>query len=60
MNNLKIGLLPLYVKLYDDIANDGSLGRTERDLATLRAAGLLVDTAPYADLRQRLEPLTAK
>jgi hypothetical protein len=30
-----------------------------QDLAALRAAFLLVDTASYTDLRGRLEPLTA-
>jgi len=48
------------VKLYDDIAADGSVGLNERDLAQLRASGLVVDTAPYAEIKQRLEPLTAQ
>ena len=48
------------IKLYDDIAVDSSVGVNERDLAQLRAAGLLVDTAPYADIKQRLEPLAAQ
>jgi hypothetical protein len=30
-----------------------------QDLATLRAGFILVDTATYEDLRQRMEPLTA-
>jgi hypothetical protein len=47
------------VKLYDEIAADRNVGQSERDLAALRAAGLLVDTAPYADIKARLEPLTA-
>jgi len=47
------------VKAYDDIAADGSAGGAIRDLASLRAAYLLVDTASYNDLRARLEPLTA-
>ena len=37
-----------------------SLGQTERDLAQLRASALLVDTAPYAEIKQRLEPLSAQ
>jgi hypothetical protein len=45
------------VKAYDDLAADGSLGATWQDLAGLRAGLLLVDTAPFADLRRRLEPL---
>lgn len=46
------------VKLYDDIAADRSVGQAEQDLAALRAAGLLVDTASYAEIKTRLEPLT--
>jgi hypothetical protein len=47
------------VALYDQLAADGSLGRVLQDLATLRAGTLLVDTAPYSEIQQRLEPLTA-
>jgi len=46
------------VKAYDEIAADNSVGRVIRDLATLRAGFLLVDTASYGDMRARLEPLT--
>jgi hypothetical protein len=46
------------VKAYDVLAADGSLGATWQDLAALRAGLLLVDSAPFADLRKRLEPLT--
>lgn len=46
------------VKLYDEIRADSAVGASERDLAALRAASLLVDTAPYADIQQRLEPLS--
>ena len=46
------------VKAYDQIAADGSLGPTLQDLATLRAAMLLVDSAPLADMEKRLAPLT--
>jgi hypothetical protein len=42
-------------KMYDDIAADRSVGGEWQDLARLRAAGLLVDTASYADMQQRLE-----
>lgn len=42
-------------KMYDDIAADSSLGSEWRDLAKIRAAGLLVDSASYADIQQRLE-----
>jgi hypothetical protein len=44
---------------YDALAKDASLGQPMQDLATVRAALLLVDTAPYQELRTRLEPLAA-
>lgn len=43
-------------KMFDDIAADRSVGGEWQDLAKIRAAGLLVDSAPYADMQQRLEP----
>jgi hypothetical protein len=46
------------VKAYDEIAADKSAGQVIQDLAAVRAGFLLVDTAPYSELRQRLEPLT--
>ena len=45
------------VKAYDRIAADGALGETLRDLATLRAALLVVDTTSFAELKKRLDPL---
>lgn len=50
---------PAAVKAYDEIAADGSAGSVIQQLAAVRAAILLVDTAPYSEIRQRLEPLTA-
>ncbi|MFA6267150.1 MAG: tetratricopeptide repeat protein [Pseudolabrys sp.] len=47
------------VKAYDVIAADGSLGVVWQDLAALRAGMLLADTASFADLRGRLEPIAA-
>jgi hypothetical protein len=47
------------VQLYDAIAADSSLGASEQEIARIRAAGLLLDGAPYAELRQRLEPLAS-
>ena len=47
------------VAIYDQLAADGSVGRVLQDLAALRAATILVDTAPYSEIAQRLEPLTA-
>lgn len=47
------------VQLYDAIAADNSVGGEERDLARVRAAGLLLDTETYTNMLQRLEPATA-
>jgi hypothetical protein len=47
------------VKLYDAIVADGRANAAEKDLAQLRAAELLIDTASYDEVRKRLEPLTA-
>jgi hypothetical protein len=49
---------PAAVKGYDEIAADRSAGRVIADLAALRAGFLLVDRAPYSEMRTRLEPLT--
>ena len=45
------------VKSYDDLAADTSLEAIWQDLAGLRAGMLLVDSAPLADMRRRLDPL---
>jgi len=45
-------------KLYDDIAADRSIGAEQQDLAKVRAAGLLVDSAAYSEMQQRLESST--
>lgn len=42
-------------KMYDDIAADRSVGGEWQDLAKIRAAGLLLDSASYAEMQQRLE-----
>jgi hypothetical protein len=47
------------VKAYDEIAADKSAGEIMQELAAVRAGFLLVDTTPYGEMRQRLEPLTA-
>jgi hypothetical protein len=44
--------------LYDQLAGDASIGPVMQDLAALRAGAIVVDTAPYDEVRQRLEPLT--
>jgi hypothetical protein len=43
---------------YDAIAGNSALGPELRDLASLRAGYVLVDSASYEDMRQRIEPLT--
>jgi hypothetical protein len=45
------------VQAYDRIAADETVSQTLRDLAVLRAASLLVDTAPLADMKKRLDAL---
>jgi hypothetical protein len=47
------------VGAYDAVAMDGSAGQAFQDAAALRAGMLLVDTAPFDEVRRRLEPLTA-
>jgi hypothetical protein len=46
------------VEAYDALLADARMSDTLRDLAAVRAGLLLVDTAPYEDLRRRLEPAT--
>ncbi|MDA9501349.1 tetratricopeptide repeat protein [Bradyrhizobium sp. CCBAU 11357] len=46
-------------KMYDDIAADRSIGGEWQDLAKIRAAGLVLDNASYADMQQRLEASAA-
>ena len=45
------------VKAYDELSADASLGIVWQDLAAVRAGLLLVDTAPLADMRRRLDPV---
>ena len=45
-------------KLFDELADDRSVAAEQRDLARIRAAGLLLDTASYQNMVQRLEPST--
>jgi hypothetical protein len=45
------------VTMYDSIAGDSSAGPLMRDLASLRAAFLLVDSTPLDEMTRRLEPL---
>jgi hypothetical protein len=47
------------VAAYDALAADQNAGQVIEDLAAARAGLLLVDSAPYAEMQKRLEPLTA-
>ena len=42
-------------KMFDELAADASIGAEQQALARIRAAGLLVDSASYADMLRRLE-----
>jgi hypothetical protein len=46
-------------KLYDEIAADRSVAAPDQDLAKVRAAGLLLETASYPSMLARLEPAAA-
>jgi hypothetical protein len=46
-------------KMFDDIAADRSVDAEQQELAKVRAAGLLVDTASYPTILQRLEAVAA-
>ena len=46
------------VKLYDDIATDRGVDALDQELAKVRAAQLLVDTAGYSELLNRLQSET--
>jgi hypothetical protein len=47
-------------KMFDDISADSSVPASERDLARIRAAQLLLETTTYPNMLQRLEPATSK
>jgi hypothetical protein len=42
-------------KMYDELAADRGIGAEQRDLARIRAAGLLLDSDTYPNMLQRLE-----
>ena len=46
------------VALYDDIAANSSTGQPLKDFAAVRAAMLLLDSAPLAEINRRLEPIS--
>jgi hypothetical protein len=47
------------VAAYDDIAASSSTGQPLKDFAAVRAAMLLLDSAPLAEITRRLEPIAA-
>jgi hypothetical protein len=47
------------VQMFDALAADRSIGAEQQELARIRAGGILVDSAGYADMKQRLEADTA-
>lgn len=47
------------VAVYDTVAADPGAGQKLQDLAAIRAALILVDTAGLDEMQRRLEPLTA-
>lgn len=51
---------PAAAKMFDDISADSSVPASERDLARIRAAQLLLETTTYPNMLQRLEPATSK
>lgn len=50
---------PAAVKLYDAVAADGTVGTAQQELARIRAAALLIDTASYEDVASRVESAAA-
>ena len=46
-------------KLFDEIAADRSVGAAEQDLARVRAAQLLLESASYPTMKERLEAAAA-
>jgi hypothetical protein len=47
------------VQIFDELAADRSIGAEQQELARIRAGGILVDSASYSDMKQRLEAETA-
>jgi hypothetical protein len=47
------------VKIYDAVAADATADATLRDVAKIRAAAALADTASFADIEARLKPFDA-
>lgn len=50
---------PAAAKMYDEIAADRSVGAADQELARVRAAQLLLETAGYPNMKERLEAAAA-
>jgi len=50
---------PAAAKMYDEIAADRSVGVADQDLARVRAAQLLLESASYPNMKERLEAAAA-
>jgi hypothetical protein len=50
---------PAAAKMYDEIAADRSVGVADQDLARIRAAQLLLESASYPNIKERLEAAAA-
>ncbi len=50
---------PAAAKLFDEIAADRSAGVAQQELARIRAAQLLLETAAYPNMKERLEAAAA-
>src|SRR5690606_30486211 len=46
------------VAIFEQAGGDASVPTSLRDLAAIRGGYLLLDTAPFGEMQQRLEPLT--
>ncbi len=51
--------VPAAAKMYDEIAADRSVGAADQELARVRAAQLLLETASYPNMKERLEAAAA-
>ena len=50
---------PAAAKMYDEIAADRSVGVADQDLARIRAAQLVLESASYPNMKERLEAAAA-
>ena len=50
---------PAAAKMFDEIAADRGVGVAEQDLARIRAAQILLETATYPSMKERLEAAAA-